>query len=175
MHAGLVHQHLCATFGHRPLQPRHTMESNIGQPTTTITSDSIRVLNERIQQASAFVDLIDHGDGQGDRRARRTWCKSCWWPCLPTATSCWKVCRAWPRRWPSKHSARTVDVGFSRIQFTPDLLPADLIGTMIYSQRNEEFSVKKGPSSATSSSRTRSTERRPRCRARCWRPCRSGR
>jgi MoxR-like ATPase len=39
----------------------------------------------------------------------------------------------------------TVDVGFSRIQFTPDLLPADLIGTMIYSQRNEEFTVKKGP------------------------------
>jgi MoxR-like ATPase len=38
-----------------------------------------------------------------------------------------------------------VDVDFSRIQFTPDLLPADLIGTMIYSQRNEEFSVKKGP------------------------------
>jgi MoxR-like ATPase len=74
-----------------------------------------------------------------------------------------------------KALARTVDVGFSRIQFTPDLLPADLIGTMIYSQRNEEFSVKKGPSSATSSWRTRSTERRPRCRARCWRPCRSGR
>ena len=34
---------------------------------------------------------------------------------------------------------------FNRIQFTPDLLPADLIGTMIYSQKNEEFVVKKGP------------------------------
>lgn len=34
---------------------------------------------------------------------------------------------------------------FNRIQFTPDLLPADLIGTMIYSQKNEEFIVKKGP------------------------------
>lgn len=34
---------------------------------------------------------------------------------------------------------------FSRIQFTPDLLPADLIGTMIYSQKNEEFVVRKGP------------------------------
>jgi hypothetical protein len=40
------------------------MESNIGQPTTTITSDSIRVLNERIQQASAFVDLIDQEMGR---------------------------------------------------------------------------------------------------------------
>ncbi|MFW5699329.1 MAG: AAA family ATPase [Bacteroidota bacterium] len=41
--------------------------------------------------------------------------------------------------------ATTIDAAFSRIQFTPDLLPADLIGTMIYSQKNEEFMVKKGP------------------------------
>jgi len=38
-----------------------------------------------------------------------------------------------------------VDAKFSRIQFTPDLLPADLLGTMIYSQKKEEFMVKKGP------------------------------
>ncbi len=41
--------------------------------------------------------------------------------------------------------AKTVDGTFSRIEFTPDLLPADLIGTMIYSPKKEEFSVKKGP------------------------------
>lgn len=41
--------------------------------------------------------------------------------------------------------AQTIDARFSRIQFTPDLLPADLIGTMIYSQKKEEFQVKKGP------------------------------
>ncbi|MCD6565641.1 MAG: AAA family ATPase [Bacteroidales bacterium] len=41
--------------------------------------------------------------------------------------------------------AKTVEAKFNRIQFTPDLLPADLIGTMIYSQRKEEFIVKKGP------------------------------
>jgi MoxR-like ATPase len=41
--------------------------------------------------------------------------------------------------------AETIDARFSRIQFTPDLLPADLIGTMIYSQKKEEFEVKKGP------------------------------
>ncbi|WP_407944264.1 AAA family ATPase [Marinifilum fragile] len=39
----------------------------------------------------------------------------------------------------------TIDADFSRIQFTPDLLPADLLGTMIYSQKKEEFVVKKGP------------------------------
>jgi MoxR-like ATPase len=41
--------------------------------------------------------------------------------------------------------ASVVDAKFSRIQFTPDLLPADLIGTLIYSQKTEEFLVKKGP------------------------------
>ena len=41
--------------------------------------------------------------------------------------------------------ASVIDAQFSRIQFTPDLLPADLIGTLIYSQRTEEFQVKKGP------------------------------
>ena len=41
--------------------------------------------------------------------------------------------------------ATSIDAKFSRIQFTPDLLPADLLGTMIYSQKNEEFVVKKGP------------------------------
>src|SRR6056297_2644558 len=41
--------------------------------------------------------------------------------------------------------AQIIDAKFSRIQFTPDLLPADLLGTMIYSQKKEEFVVKKGP------------------------------
>ena len=41
--------------------------------------------------------------------------------------------------------AKAVDACFSRIQFTPDLLPADLIGTLIYSQKNEDFVVRKGP------------------------------
>jgi MoxR-like ATPase len=44
-----------------------------------------------------------------------------------------------------KSLAQTIDAQFSRIQFTPDLLPADLIGTVIYNQKKEEFSVKKGP------------------------------
>jgi MoxR-like ATPase len=44
-----------------------------------------------------------------------------------------------------KTLSSVIDADFSRIQFTPDLLPADLIGTMIYSQKNEEFIVRKGP------------------------------
>jgi len=41
--------------------------------------------------------------------------------------------------------SKIVNVDFSRIQFTPDLLPADVIGTQIYNQKKEEFSIKKGP------------------------------
>jgi MoxR-like ATPase len=41
--------------------------------------------------------------------------------------------------------AKSIDAKFSRIQFTPDLLPADVTGTMIYSPKDESFSVKKGP------------------------------
>lgn len=41
--------------------------------------------------------------------------------------------------------SKTISADFARIQFTPDLLPADLIGTLIYSQKKEEFQIKKGP------------------------------
>lgn len=44
-----------------------------------------------------------------------------------------------------KSLSQSVDAAFSRIQFTPDLLPADVIGTMIYSQARNEFIVRKGP------------------------------
>ncbi len=44
-----------------------------------------------------------------------------------------------------KSLASTIQAQFSRIQFTPDLLPADLIGTMIYNQKKEEFTVRQGP------------------------------
>lgn len=44
-----------------------------------------------------------------------------------------------------KTLSELIDVTFNRMQFTPDLLPADLIGTMVYSQKNNTFEVKKGP------------------------------
>lgn len=44
-----------------------------------------------------------------------------------------------------KTLASTINAAFSRIQFTPDLLPADLLGTVIYSPKKEEFNIKKGP------------------------------
>ena len=44
-----------------------------------------------------------------------------------------------------KTLSQLIDADYSRIQFTPDLLPADVVGTLIYSQKEEKFQVKKGP------------------------------
>ncbi len=45
----------------------------------------------------------------------------------------------------AKLMAKTMDVGFSRIQFTPDLMPSDILGTSVYSMKTAEFDFKKGP------------------------------
>lgn len=45
----------------------------------------------------------------------------------------------------AKMLAKTIDVDFSRIQFTPDLMPSDILGTSIFSMKNSEFEFKKGP------------------------------
>jgi MoxR-like ATPase len=44
-----------------------------------------------------------------------------------------------------KTLSELIEADFSRIQFTPDLLPADVVGTMVYSQKTEEFKIKRGP------------------------------
>ncbi|HAI01487.1 MAG TPA: ATPase, partial [Flavobacteriales bacterium] len=44
-----------------------------------------------------------------------------------------------------KSLSDTVAGDFSRVQFTPDLLPADVVGTLVYNQQDQQFSVKKGP------------------------------
>ena len=69
-----------------------------------------------------------------------------------------------------KTLASLIDAKYSRIQFTPDLLPADVIGTMIYSQKDEKFIAKKGPISYWP---MKSTVLRPRYRVLCWKPCRN--
>src|SRR5438876_9347772 len=59
--------------------------------------------------------------------------------------------------------AECLRIAFSRIQFTPDLLPADVIGTMVFDQKTQEFYPKKGRCSRTWCSRTRSTAPPRRC------------
>ncbi|MEZ4738118.1 MAG: MoxR family ATPase [Flavobacteriales bacterium] len=109
-----------------------------------VTSDSIRALNERIQNASAFVDLIDQEMGKVIV-GQKDMVQKLLVALLADGHIMLEGVPGLAKTMAIKALARTVDVGFSRIQFTPDLLPADLIGTMIYSPRNEEFTVKKGP------------------------------
>ena len=61
------------------------------------------------------------------------------------ATSCWKACPVWPKRLSVKVLAACLNVKFSRLQFTPDLLPADLIGTQIYNPQTGAFTTRRGP------------------------------
>ncbi|MBX2972189.1 MAG: MoxR family ATPase [Flavobacteriales bacterium] len=109
-----------------------------------VTSDSIRALNERIQHASAFVDLIDQEMGKVIV-GQKDMVQKLLVALLADGHILLEGVPGLAKTMAIKALAQTVDVGFSRIQFTPDLLPADLIGTMIYSQRNEEFTVRKGP------------------------------
>ena len=108
--------------------------------------------------------------------ASATWSTACSSACWPTGTSCSRACPAWPRRCRSRRWRRPSTPSFQRIQFTPDLLPADLIGTLdLQPARRRVHRPSRARSSPTSSSPTRSTAPRPRCRARCSRRCRSGR
>ena len=68
-----------------------------------------------------------------------------------------------------KTLAQTLRGTFKRIQFTPDLVPADLVGTRIFNRGPASSRPRSARSSPTCCSPTRSTARRPRCRARCSR------
>ena len=68
-----------------------------------------------------------------------------WWSCWGALNGGTPARGArWARRWRSALS-EIIHASFSRIQFTPDLLPADVIGTMVFNQKSQEFHVKKGP------------------------------
>ena len=111
---------------------------------TPSTSDTLRALNERIQQASSFVDLIDQ-EMQKTIVGQKDMVQKLLVALLADGHIMLEGMPGLAKTLAIKTLSDVVDVGFSRVQFTPDLLPADLVGTMIYSPRSEEFSVKKGP------------------------------
>jgi MoxR-like ATPase len=105
---------------------------------------NIRELNERIQSESSFVDLIQIEMGKvivGQKQL----IESLMIGLLSDGHVLLEGVPGLAKTLAIKTLADTIDAKFNRIQFTPDLLPADLIGTMIYSQKEENFIVKKGP------------------------------
>ncbi len=104
----------------------------------------IRVLNEKIEKESAFVDMIRMEMNKviiGQKHLT----DSLLIGLLANGHILLEGVPGLAKTLAIKSLASIIDAKFSRIQFTPDLLPADLIGTMIYSQKKEEFIVKKGP------------------------------
>ena len=104
----------------------------------------IRELNERIQKESQFIDLINLEMSKvivGQKHMTERLLIGL----LSNGHILLEGVPGLAKTLAIKTLSSIIDADFSRIQFTPDLLPADLIGTMIYSQKNEEFIVRKGP------------------------------
>ena len=104
----------------------------------------IRELNERIQRESQFIDLINLEMSEvivGQKHMTERLLIGL----LSNGHILLEGVPGLAKTLAIKTLSSVIDADFSRIQFTPDLLPADLIGTMIYSQKNEEFIVRKGP------------------------------
>ena len=104
----------------------------------------IRELNERIESKSSFVNMITMGMDQvivGQKHL----VESLLIGLLSDGHVLLEGVPGLAKTLAIKTLAQLIDADFSRIQFTPDLLPADVVGTMIYSQKNENFVIKKGP------------------------------
>ncbi len=104
----------------------------------------IRVLNEKIEKESSFVDII-RLEMNKVIVGQKHLIDSLMIGLLSDGHILLEGVPGLAKTLAIKSLASIVDAKFSRIQFTPDLLPADLIGTMIYSQKKEEFIVKTGP------------------------------
>ena len=107
-------------------------------------SVNIKELNERIQRESAFVDIITMEMNKvivGQKHLVENLLIGL----LADGHILLEGMPGLAKTLAINTLANIVDAKFSRIQFTPDLLPADVIGTMIYSQKSEQFQVKQGP------------------------------
>ena len=107
-------------------------------------SIDIRELNERIERQSAFVTNLTTGMDQiivGQKHL----VESLLIGLLSDGPVLLEGVPGLAKTLAIKILASLIDAKYSRIQFTPDLLPADVVGTMVYSQKDETFQVKKGP------------------------------
>lgn len=109
-----------------------------------IQSVDIRELNERIERQSSFVDALTMGMDKvivGQKHL----VESLLIGLLSDGHILLEGVPGLAKTLAIKTLSDLIKADFSRIQFTPDLLPADVIGTMIYSQKKEEFHIRKGP------------------------------
>lgn len=104
----------------------------------------IRELNEKIERQSAFVTNLQTGMSQviiGQKHL----VESLLIGLLSDGHILLEGLPGLAKTLAIKTLSELIDADFSRIQFTPDLLPADVVGTMVYSQKSEDFKIKQGP------------------------------
>lgn len=104
----------------------------------------IKEINEKIQRESAFVDLLNMEIGKVIV-GQKYMVERLLIGLLSNGHLLLEGVPGLAKTLAIKSLASAIEAKFNRIQFTPDLLPADLIGTTIYNQRKEEFSVRRGP------------------------------
>jgi MoxR-like ATPase len=111
---------------------------------TSSYSTDIRAINEMIQRESAFVDLLKM---EMDKVivGQKYMVERLLIGLLADGHILLEGVPGLAKTLAINTLSKTIEAAFSRIQFTPDLLPADLVGTMIYNQKKEDFIVKKGP------------------------------
>lgn len=107
-------------------------------------SENIKELNERLQRESAFVDLVQMEMGKVIV-GQKPLIENLLIGLLANGHILLEGVPGLAKTLAINTLASTMDAKFSRIQFTPDLLPADVTGTLIYSQKSEQFQIKKGP------------------------------
>lgn len=104
----------------------------------------IRELNERIERQSSFVDALVMGMDK-NIVGQKHLVEALLIGLLADGHVLLEGVPGLAKTLAIKTLASLIDADFSRIQFTPDLLPADVLGTMIYSQKTEDFNIRKGP------------------------------
>ncbi len=107
-------------------------------------SVDISILNERIHRESAFIEILNLELGK-TIVGQKYMIERLLLAMLSNGHILLEGVPGLAKTLAIKSLAAAIHAKFSRIQFTPDLLPADLIGTLIYSQKENEFKVKKGP------------------------------
>jgi len=110
----------------------------------TASSTDIRELNERIHQASAFIDLLMM-ELNKSVVGQKHMVERLLVGMLANGHVLLEGVPGLAKTLAIKSLATAINGNFARIQFTPDLLPADILGTMVYNPQNHEFVVRKGP------------------------------
>ncbi|MFT4153229.1 AAA family ATPase [Parafilimonas sp.] len=108
------------------------------------TGEDIKILNDKIQQASSFIEILRSALGKVII-GQHEMVDRLMIALLSNGHILLEGVPGLAKTLTIKSLAQAIRAKFSRIQFTPDLLPADVTGTMIYNQQRNEFLVRKGP------------------------------